>query len=135
MLKTIKTRSWKSFFLNETKIINKRKFSRNTMLLRKSSNIIILKFILTIISRSMKIYDNTFLNLRSLIVLLTIWKKKLNETLFKFVNFNQNYYYIKLFSIRFLSKNKILNFDFIILNIINLITIEHLSLRLKINKN
>ena len=126
--KTIEKYSWKNFFWNETNIIDKKNFSKNITLSRKSSNIIISKFISIVLSRCTKIYDRTFSNLRLLIDSLKVWKKILNETLFKFVNFNRNCRYIKSLLTQYSSRNKMLEFIFIDLNTINSITIEHLSL-------
>ena len=132
--KTIEKHSRKNSFWDETSIINKKKFSKNIILLRKSSNITTLRFISIVSLCCTKIYDRTFSSLRSLIDLSIIWKKKFNETFFKFVNFNSNWRYIKLLSMQLFSKNKIFEFIFIDLNTINSMTIEHLSLRLKNNK-
>ena len=132
--KTIEKHSWKNFFWDETSIIDRRKFSKSTTLLRKSSNITTSKFISIVLSRCTKIYDRTFSNLRLLIDSLKVWKKILNETLFKFVNFNRNCRYIKSLSTQHFSKSKIFEFIFIDLNTINSMTIEHLSLRFKNNK-
>ena len=132
--KTIEKHSRKFFFWDKTSIIDKKKFSRNIISLRKSSNIIISKFISIVLSYCTKIYDRTFSSLRSLIDLSMIWKKKFNETFFKFVNFNSNWRYIKSLSMQLFSKNKMLEFIFIDLNTINSMTIEHLSLRFKNNK-
>ena len=132
--KTIEKHSWNFFFWNETSIIDKKKLSRNTMLLRKSNNTTISKFISIVLLRCIKIYDCTFSSLRLLIDSLKIWKKRLNETLFKFVNFNRNCHYIKTLLIQSILKNKTFEFKFVNWNTINLMTIEHLSLRFKNNK-
>ena len=132
--KTIEKYSRKNSFWDKTSIIDKRKFSRNTILSRKSSNITISRFILIILLYYTKIYNYTFSSLRSLIDSLIILKKRFNETFFKFVNFNSNWRYIKSLSMQLFSKNKILEFIFINLNTINSMIIEYLSLRFKNNK-
>ena len=132
--KTIEKHSRKNFFWDETSIIDKKKFSKNTILSFKSSNITTSKFISIVLSCCTKIYDHTFSSLQSLIDSSIIWKKKFNETFFKFVNFNSNWRYIKSLSMQLFSRNKMLEFIFIDLNTINSIIIEHLSLRFKNNK-
>ena len=132
--KTIKKHSRKIFSWDETSIIDKRKFWKNTILSRKSSNITISKFISIVLLYCTKMYDRTFSSLRSLINSSIIWKKKFNETFFKFVNFNLNWRYIKSLLMQLFSRNKILEFIFIDLNTINSMTIKHLSLQFKNNK-
>ena len=85
--KTIKKHSRKNSFWDETSIIDKRKFSRNTILLRKLSNITISKFISIVLLCCTKIYDYTFSNLRSLIDLSMIWKKKTQRNVFQIRQF------------------------------------------------